>query len=319
MAVPSQYATEWCRSQHDVAWHTTIGNAFEDYMESVLGVFHDDFVNPSPAGKLGDRKCDGLAESGKIFYACYGSRQQPGSTEAAIVSKIKSDFGGAVEQWASFEEWRFVTNSRTGPDVAALIIELQAAYGTDADRPIRVRLWSRPTDVWNNLIVNMSQEQLDLVFPGRPGLVSPDLADLAQLLEVLSSGDVPDELPASIKEVPLDKMDFNELSDGTKYEMNIGRVMSPRIDTWYDEQGDPDLYDIHGARFRRIYLEHSSNHPGRPNEIMEGIYISLAGAGFKMSDTLANSVYTVTSYFFDRCHIFETPPEEEGDTNVVAD
>ena len=53
------------------------GAQFEDYVTRILGRFHDDFTNPSPAGALGDGGCDGLADAGTILYACYGRRLHP--------------------------------------------------------------------------------------------------------------------------------------------------------------------------------------------------------------------------------------------------
>jgi hypothetical protein len=310
------YWREWYRAQHDSLWATRTGDAFEAYATSVLTAFHADFVNPEPAGSLGDRKCDGLAEGGTIFYACYGSRPQPGSTEAAVVSKITSDFEGAVENWSSIEEWRFVTNARTGPDVGALIIRLQGEHGEGSERPIRVRLW-KDEQLWNEVISKLSQADLDNIYPGAPGVAHVELADLLPLIEVLNDASVPIDDAGVIKEVPPNKMDFNRLSEARRIEMNSGRRLATRIDAWYESLADPDVADQHGARFQSIYREHSAIHT-EPDEIMEALYESLAGSGFRRDAVLANSVYAVTAYFFDSCHIFETP-SPEGAVDVAAD
>lgn len=310
------YWREWYRAQHNSFWATRTGDAFEAYVTSILSAFHADFVNPDPAGSLGDRKCDGLAEAGRTFYACYGSRSQPGSTEAAIVSKITSDFGGAVEKWSSIEEWRFVTNARTGPDVGALIIKLQADHGEGSERPIRIRLW-KDEHLWNEVISNLAQAHLDNIYPGAPGVAHVELADLLPLIEVLNDAPVPIDDAGVISEVPPNKMDFNRLSEARRMEMNSGRRLATRIDAWYELLADPDVADKHGARFQSIYREHAAIHT-EPDEIMEALYESLAGSGFRRDTRLANSVYAVTAYFFDSCHIFETPPAE-GTVDAAAD
>jgi hypothetical protein len=314
VAVP--YWREWYHSQHEVLAATCTGDAFEGYVSRVLGAFHDDFINPQPAGNVGDRKCDGLACSGKLFYACYGSRPEPGSTEDAIVSKIMTDFNVAVPQWSTFEEWRFVTNARTGPKVAAAIVQLQTDYGPAAVRPIRVRLW-KPDNVWQEVVSKLPQTDLDLIFPGAPGVANVELSDLLPLIDVLNGAQTPDEDAAEIKEVPPTKMDFNALTDARRLEMNAGRRMAPRIGSWYETQSDPDLSDKHGAKFRRIYLDHAALHADS-DEIMEALYESLAGAGFRRDSKVANCVYAVTAYFFDSCHIFETPLDEVSETDAVA-
>jgi hypothetical protein len=310
------YWKEWYRAQHNSFWATRTGDAFEAYVTSILSAFHADFVNPEPSGSLGDRKCDGLAEAGKTFYACYGSRPQPGSTEAAIVSKITSDFGGAVEKWSSIEEFRFVTNARTGPEVGALIIKLQAEHDEGSERPIRVRLW-KGERLWSEVISKLSQTHLDNVYPGVPGVAHLELADLLPLIEVLNHAPIPIDDAGVIREVPPNKMDFNRLSEGRRLEMNSGRRLATRIDAWYESLADPDVADRHGARFQSIYREHAAIHT-EPDEIMEALYESLAGSGFRRDTLLANSVYAVTAYFFDSCHIFETP-SADGTVDVAAD
>ena len=94
--------------------------------------------------------------------------------------------------------------------------------------------------------------------------------------------------------------------------------MAPRIDTWYQTLSDPDLSDKHGETFKRIYQDHALLHADS-DEIMEALYESLAGAGFRRDSRIANSVYCVTVYFFDSCHIFETPPSEAGEGDATAD
>lgn len=313
----SPYFIEWYRAQHERKFATLTGDMFEDYVASVLRTVHVDFVNPDPAGRLGDRKCDGLADAGRIFYACYGSRPEPGSTEAAIVAKINSDFDGAVCKWDCFSEWRFITNARTGPDVAHTIIKKQAAHGPTSQRPLTVVLWKNDK-MWQSLMKALSEDQLDSIFPGAPGAAHPDLYDLVPLLDRLNSPIVTfEEEIAPIREVPPTKMDFNELDLARRAELNAGRTLAPHISYWYDAQGDPDLSDKHGRSFRTIYEEHATNHADS-GEIMEAMYESLAGTGFRRNAALANAVYGVTAYFFDSCQIFEEPPESTGAQNAAS-
>jgi hypothetical protein len=79
----------------------------------VLARFHRDFINPTPAGSLGDGGSDGLAESGSILYACYGSRAQH-DAERKLAHKIQGDFARGLASWDTFVSWRFVTNACDG-------------------------------------------------------------------------------------------------------------------------------------------------------------------------------------------------------------
>ena len=78
----------------------------------------------------------------------------------------------------------------------------------------------------------------------------------------------------------------------------------------------PDC-DAHGERFRAIYLA-AREVTTEPVEILERIYVAVAGANFRMDAKRANAAYAVVSYFFDSCHIFETPPATLGSAHAAA-
>lgn len=283
------------------------GTAFEDYVATVLGRFHDDFVNPVPSGTLGDGGCDGLAESGTIFYACYG--QRPGrNAERELAKKISSDFTRGIDQWDCFHTWKFVTNAPTGPISSKVIIELQQSHGPNSERPLAIRLITSE-GLWDYVVGTLGATVLDELFPGAPGAENIELADLIPLLDTLGTAGEKVEIGTEVLPVPASKMDFNSLPEASRLEFNAGRLLAPRIDRWYEESSTPDLYDIHGERFRSLYQEARSV-TVNPAEILERLYVSVAGVNFRMDGKRANAAFAVVSYFFDSCHIFETPPAD---------
>lgn len=300
---------EWYHFRHQQECSKP-GTAFEGYVSSVLSRFHDDFVNPDPAGRLGDYGCDGLAESGTRFYACFGAR--PGrNVERELADKIVSDFSRALEKWSCFDTWIFVTNTQVGPEALKAFTSLQQAHGPHAARPLTLRLW-RPEDLWNEVVGTLSDATLNELFPGAPGIEHIELADLLPLLDTLSSGEGPPETGAPVRPVPPSKMDFNKLAATSRMELNAGRLLAPRIDVWYETFSDPSLYDSHGEAFRALYSNIRAI-TDEPAEILERLYVSLAGANFRMDGVRANAAYAVVAYFFDSCHIFRTPPPELAD------
>lgn len=283
------------------------GTAFEDYVSLVLGRFHDDFVNPDPSGRLGDGGCDGLAEAGTLFYACYGQRPAR-SAERELAAKIGSDFARGLSQWNSFHTWKFVTNAPVGPESLKVLTRLQQAHRLGVERPLTIRL-VKSEDLWVEVVGTLETSILNEIFPGAPGTANVELADLLPLLDALDSSSVVVESGGDVRPVPATKMDFNAMPAASRLEFNAGRVLAPRIDRWYAESSDPSLYDAHGERFRALYQEARSV-TEVPAEILERLYVSVAGANFRMDGKRANAVFAVVSYFFDSCHIFETPPEE---------
>lgn len=301
---------EWYHFRHQQECFKS-GTAFEAYVTSALDRFHDDFVNPSPAGTMGDGGCDGLAESGTILYACYG--QRPGrDAERELKNKLESDFARGLASWGTFTTWRFVTNAPAGTETIRSLTALQQAHGPEAHRPLTLRLWN-PQRLWDKVVGRLEQRVLNELFPGAPGIENVELADLIPLLDRLGeaapeAGDTGGRIPP----VPITKMDHNDLAEGSRVEFNAGRVLAPRIERWYAEHSDPDLSDRQGDRFRTLYGEVRAR-VSDPTEILERLYVSLAGTNFRMDAKRANAAYAVVAYFFDSCHIFETPPEEGTD------
>jgi hypothetical protein len=305
---------EWYHLRHRQECMAS-GTPFEDYVARVLSRFHDDFTNPSSAGTLGDGGCDGLADAGQVLYACYG--QRPGrNAERELQSKLESDFARGRDSWATFEIWRFVTNAPVGPETLKTFTALQRQHGTESERPLTMRIWS-VDDLWTLVVSTLSVCVLNELFPGAPGVEHLELADLLPLLDALGDPAVVDELATTILPVPPDKMDFNDLPEGSRLEFNAGRVMAPRINRWYGESSDPALYDAHGERFTEIYLA-AREVTGEPVEILERIYVAVAGPNFRMDARRANAAYAVVVYFFDSCHIFDVQPPNRGSADVAA-
>lgn len=298
---------DWYRFRHQQECFES-GSKFEDYVSKVLGRFHDDFVNPDPAGTLGDGGCDGLAESGTVFYACYGQRPAR-SAERELAAKIGSDFARGLSQWDSFHTWKFVTNAPVGPESLKVLTGLQQAHVPTSERPLTIRLM-KSEDLWIEVVGTLEQSVLNDLFPGAPGAANVELVDLLPLLDTLDTSDVAIEIGGDVLPVPATKMDFNALPEASRLEFNAGRLLAPRIDQWYQESSDPGLYDAHGERFRAMYRE-ARTVTEVPAEVLERLYVSVAGANFRMDGKRANAAFAVVSYFFDSCHIFETPPQAQ--------
>lgn len=305
---------EWYHFRHQQACHAS-GTPFENYVTGVLGRFHDDFTNPSPAGSLGDGGCDGLAEAGQILYACYG--QRPGrNAERELQAKLEADFARGLDSWTTFTTWRFVTNAPIGPETLKSFTALQQQHAPGVTRPLTMRIWT-PDNLWTDVVSQLSTEVLNELFPGAPGAENLELADLLPMLDTLGDATDPGDSPASILPVPATKMDFNGLPEAGRLEFNAGRVMAPRIERWYAEASDPALADIHGEKFKEIY-QAARAVTSDPAEILERIYVSVAGGNFRMDGRRANAAFAVVSYFFDTCHIFESPLSEVGTADAPA-
>lgn len=297
---------DWYNVRHQKSCQAS-GEQFEDYVNNILGYFHDDFINPVPIGRYGDGGCDGLADSGEILYACYGRRPSTPkeSVEKTLAKKIRNDFVRGKQYWPNFLKWRFITNAPVGPIATSTLLELQQEHKEGTERPLEIRVWDTE-NLWKNIISNFDKNILNEIYPGVPGVENLELSDLIPLLEELGKPNKSNDFNQHINPVSKNKMDFNKLPAARRFEFNEGRLMAQRINRWYEGQSDPNLYDLHGERFKEIYQKERSITED-PSEILERIYVAIAGANFRMDAKRANAAYAIVSYFFDSCHIFEAP------------
>ncbi|MGJ9406343.1 ABC-three component system protein [Nesterenkonia aurantiaca] len=291
----------WYQAQFEREFLRRTGTEFENFATRVLATYHPGFLNPRPTGRLGDFGCDGLTYSGDISYACFGYLQGRGERE--LVKKIHSDFQRAASKWPSFTTWRFVTNAGAGPLATQAVLDLRETHKSTATRPIRIELWTE-NEMWKECGSKLQFEQLDELFPGVPEAADVSLSEITPLLKQLESSSIPIDTGAQIKPVPFLKMDFNSIDPANRYEFQVGREHANRIEAWYSQQVDPTQRDRHSRRFREIYDRATTN----GDDVVESLYIALAGANLRLRPERANAAYAITAYFFDECDIFETPP-----------
>ena len=294
---------DWFHSQHQRRYRET-GTKFEDYATEVLEAFHPDFVNPDPAGQIGDGGCDGLADYGTRLYACYGTRER-GARHLA--SKLTSDFTRARDSWPRVERWVFLTNASFGQPALEALTELRVQHRPGSARPMDLSSMNE-SRFWNEIVSTLDPSVLDRVFPGCPGTANVELNDLIPLLAEIGT-DAPRTSSADhIRPVPLDKMEYNSLSAPARTEFDAGRRLAPRIEGWFADSAEPDLRDQQAAAFRRIYRAHAGV-TQNPDEILQRVYAAIGGPDFRFNNVHANAVYAVVAFFFDECHIFEEPPD----------
>jgi hypothetical protein len=298
---------DWYRCCHEDRFAQSQGTAFEKYVTDALDVVHGgDFINPLPKGQLGDYGCDGITGDGEVAYACFGYLPNRAS-EKDLAAKVTSDFIRAKTKWATFTNWRFVSNVGIGPLAAQALISINQEHKPGSDRVVKASSFDR-SKFWNELLLPLNVADLDKLFPGVPHAQNVQLRDLVPLLDALDQttlGEIED-VPAGA--VSPKKMEFNSLSRRVQMEFGSARVHMPAIHQWFAGHSDPTLRDAQGQKFREIYLD-ARKSATNSNEVIERLYVSLGGQNFRLDDRLANAVYAVTAFFFDECDIFELPPE----------
>lgn len=284
--------------------------AFEDFFHRLMEVADPGFF---PVGtSRGDQGADGLAVSGRKLYACYGPQVlRPWDAR----KKIREDFGKALANRAGdFDTFVFAHNELRGlpPEVSRVLSDLAREY---------------PQLVFENCGVSrMSQmlRRLDAVdvedllgpFPVEEAVSGVQLAELAPLLEHLSSrrerGTEPDSIPIP----PRRKLEYNCFGEDTLYHLRRALTYVPIVRDYYAGLSDPFERDEVAAAFRREYLALEAEDDD-PDMVVERLkqYILGNRAALPRRQHEAN---VVLMYFFGECEIFKVPPEGWG-ASVAGD
>ena len=294
----------------------TDGPGFEREITRILRVAFDDFQNPDPYGKEGDWGCDGYTDAGRHIFACYCADQQRREPDS-LSTKVKRDLSRALEKWHSMEEWTFITNAKTSASFMRNTWEtLKASHGPKSNEPLTMTLW-KEQDI-SELVFNLSDEDIDRLYPGMESVRDFQLADFMDVLEGFVNGTCSVHNHEDIHEVSCHKMEYNQIDEEYQSFLKKGIETAPIIDFLFTSHPDPSYRDSVAQRFTDNYIELRKT--GADSDcILEGLFTRVGGSDFRSrGKTRRMSTYAAVSYFFQTCDIFENAPDgwskDGGDT-----
>lgn len=295
-------AEDWFRHRAELKLLKLHSIAYQDHFNDLMEAVHgSDFIRVRPAGRAGDRKCDGyLRRTDTVFqvYAPHTVRINE------WLAKIDEDFNGALNQWAQMRAWTFVHNQHDGlpPDVAQAILKVE-----DGNPTLTIDQWapSRLLDLSERL----SEERLVRLFgnpPREEDMRTLDRGDVANAVAGLS-GAIANWTPGS--DLPLidpRKMDYNELSDRPRRFLTAGIAQSSLVDGYFNNHTDPNLRDRVGAMMKGEWnrLRSATTPDGAFDELFEHVAAHAAGSR-EVTASLA-----LLAYLFEECDIFDNPPPD---------
>ena len=282
------------------------GREFEKKISSILHEAYEDFINPEPWGREGDWGCDGYIDGGRHVFACYGAEQKAYENDY-LRTKVSNDLDRAIEKWPMMKEWTFITNAKCGVKFTTRWESLRAEHGPGSDRPIAMHLWQLQ-DLFK-VILSLTEESLDLLFPGAESSRDFELADFIDMIEEFAAdaSEVPDS--RDIDAVSPLKMDYNKIDNIYRDSLMKGMECSALVQRYFDTLQDPSHRDLIAGRFRANYLELRKSED-EPGAIIEELCDRVGGSQFRTRGRVRYmSTLAAVSYFFQTCDIFENAPE----------
>jgi hypothetical protein len=281
------------------------GEVFQDLFSTVMEMrYPGDFVRVRPWGKIGDRKNDGYLPSKRQLFQCYAPREM---TLAACKAKVEEDFRGALPYWKDhFDQWFFAHNDPEGlaPDILKQLLDLSATHA-----PVVLSQWGYP-DLFQEF-KQLSQANLLTLLgpaPGRKDVIDLRLEDVKRLLEHIALQ--PEPMTVDVRQVPADKLEYNQLSQATGTLLKAGMTRSEIVKKYLRGIADQTRYDRTAAAFRLRYAE-LKGQGVTPDDIFTGLQMFVSGESVA-TPTQQAATLAILAFFFEVCEIFERPPELAG-------
>jgi len=274
---------------------------YEDFFSLIMQkMYGDNFVPVKAAGRDGDRKSDGFLIPEKHIFQVYAPSS--GFSKTKLLTKINGDFEGAKVKWGDkMSKWTFVHNDPEGLPAYAIdaILALKTNY-------TKIEISVMGPEILKESILALDSNHLIDIFghvPSQKDLASVTHEPIKTLLKAISrqKSKEPDAKP-----VPVNKLDFNELSDSVAALLTAGRVKEKLVEDLLLRWPDPEYGEDLASAFRDYYSELKSQ--SLDSDLIFSKLQSFAGSNSSDIKSQASSL-AVLSYFFERCDIFENPPK----------
>jgi hypothetical protein len=282
--------------------HKTSDSAFE-------ALFHDLMARTGKGGYIpvqrsGDQGADGLGIWGGKLYACYGSTT---ADPTVAIRKFREDFRSACDnRGGEFTEFVFVHNDTGGahPDLTRAIAAAAKLYPD-----VKVTTWGQRelTDLFLGLEAHLQGrvlgKDLDVTLLPRTGIrdVADLLDSLTKQVEQIHADDF-DVLPIPSP----DKLDFNRIEGWERKLLREGWKQTSLVEAYYRDHRDA-MAESHATLALSSRYTKLRDHELTPTEIIVELRIYVGGGAASAAKLVA--AYTVLAHFFQRCHIFENPPD----------
>ncbi len=279
-------------------------NAFETFFHSIMRAASPDYTPIRAYGNLGDKGADGLAIDGDKLYACYGPRVP---NLRRLKEKFKSDLKSALAQRpGQFSTFVFVHNDRLGlhPDLATTLKDAKKEYPHLSFETLDpVGIWRK----FRNLDLTDVEDILECEIPITNAIYGIGMDDLKPLLDHVAQHRRRDNETGPPPLPSQKKLAFSKLDEDNQEALRLGMKHTTLVRDYYDGRIFP-LEEANVAQgFREEYLA-LRQELNDPDLIIEHLKWYVIGNRLTNERQL-RAMWVVLAFFFEKCHIFENPPE----------
>ncbi|MFZ3353989.1 MAG: ABC-three component system protein [Xanthobacteraceae bacterium] len=299
----------WWRIALELKLRKCSGEEFQDFFSKVMEKVHtSDFIRVRPFGTLGDKGCDGYLQSTGRVFACYGALNGDGSKVSYLVGKMGDDYAKAANEFASvMKAWAMVHNLVDGLPAEA-ILKLEVIQAINPKCPCAFIGMEGFEELVFSLDEGEIEPLLGMVATARDAqnFQAKELSDL--IAAVISAADETPIDVNTIRPVPVNKLDFNQLPSHWRFMIAGGWQNAHFVQEYLDRRPDPMIGERIAQKFRDRY-QYLKSQRLESGAIMSNLYEGVTGVGAVMPERQV-AAQALLAHLFESCDIFETPPEQ---------
>ncbi|CAN7714933.1 hypothetical protein LJR251_005880 [Rhizobium rhizogenes] len=275
---------------------------FERWFATMAGcVYGQDFELVKAGGLKGDKKSDGRRVSTETIFQCYAP-ESPAKFASNAAGKIADSFPDVFTFWPKLKVWHFVHNNGAGLPTSASdkIEELRKVYPkisivTGSERFLKDELHDKLSlqqliHLYPKAALNIEGVQMEHIRP----LLKRIMTERGKQFGSIAFGEIPDQ----------GKIDFNNLSEASKFDIRRARNNVDVVGRFLDGQSNPAVVSVIQSAMREKYLQ-LDELGYDPDDIFGKLceYVRITAS----SEEIAAS-HVIVTYFFDSCDVFENVP-----------
>ncbi|MCO7124772.1 hypothetical protein NIE88_03155 [Sporolactobacillus shoreicorticis] len=298
-----EFSRAFYEAKFENAFYRKKENEFQDFFSLIMGLnYRGDFMQCKPWGKIGDRKNDGYIKNSKTLFQVYAPER---IIENNWIKKINDDFNGCLPYWKEyFNTWIFVHNQeQLSPNIINTLLILAKSHPD-----ISIINWGF-FDLRDKLF-SLHDQDIELILghvPSKKNFTNLKFEAIEPVIASIAYKENPPE--SELVPVPKDKLYINGFSPAIETVITIGMLRTPLVKKYFNYCSDSGLGDKIAGTLNEKYKEfkeHNLNSVEIYNELLNFI---MGSHSFSDTDHLA-AAYTVLSYYFENCTIFEKTKSE---------
>jgi len=288
--------------------YSSDGNEFEKLFTQIMQCCNPNFQQVKPQGKYGDRKNDGFDKTTGTYYQVYAP-EDIRKTENETINKLVTDFNGLHSYWQKItpiKRFYYVTNDKYKGVYPSLHTELQNIRNLHTDIDVVDIILSKNLE---DIFLSLNETAMNDIIGIIPTYDNIEVEygimnDVINYLLKVKTHPQQEIIP--INPNFENKIVFNDLSEIVAIYLKSHRINEFAINDFFELNSDFTKNELRNV-FSGLYGEALALYSENENKSDMMFFYIREKSYPKHSIAIDATIFTLMTYYFEYCDIFEAP------------